>query len=129
VVERVEGDHIWIKANGAGDAPVGWAGGNDARLLENAIPYFTSRIDHDPKDWDAYLRPAEAEHSSNQREAAIVDYTRAIELHPNKPFLFLRRGRAFRIIKDCLGQHRTLKKRSVLAPDGLRRTTWKPTLT
>lgn len=100
-VARVDGNRIWIKANGAGDTPVGWVNASNAILLEDAIPYFTSRIDSDPKNWDAYLRRAEAEHSLNQREAAIVDYTRAIELHPIEAFLFLRRGRAFRIVKDC----------------------------
>ena len=101
VVQRVEGDRIWIKANGAGDEPVGWVHKNNAILLDNAIPYFTSRIERNPKDWDAYLRRAESEHSLNQRDAAISDYTRAIALHPNEPFLFLRRGRDFRIAKAC----------------------------
>ena len=101
VVQRVEGDRIWIKANGAGDEPVGWVHKNNAILLDNAIPYFTSRIERNPKEWDAYLRRAESEHSLNQRDAAISDYTRAITLHPNEPFLFLRRGRDFRIAKAC----------------------------
>jgi len=101
VVQRVEGDRIWIKANGAGDEPVGWVRKSDAILLENAIPYFTSRIQRDSKDWDAFLRRAEAEHALNQREAAIADYSRAIDLHPEESFLFLRRGRMFRIVKDC----------------------------
>jgi hypothetical protein len=101
VVQRVEGDRIWIKANGAGDEPVGWVNKSNAILLDNAVPYFTSRIEYSPKDWDAYLRRAESEHSLNQRDAAIADYTRAIELHPDESFLFLRRGREFRIAKGC----------------------------
>jgi tetratricopeptide (TPR) repeat protein len=101
VVQRVEGDRIWIKANGAGDVPVGWVNKKDAILLEDAIPYFTSVIDRNPKEWDAYLRRAESEHALNQREAAIADYTRAIELHPDEPFLFLLRGRSFRTMKAC----------------------------
>jgi len=90
VVAKVEGDRIWIRANGAGDQPVGWVSKVDAILLENAVPYFTSRIESSPKDWDAYLRRAESEHSLNQRDAVIADYTRAIELHPDEPFLALR---------------------------------------
>ncbi|MEO8592165.1 MAG: hypothetical protein ABI759_02485 [Candidatus Solibacter sp.] len=101
VVQRVEGDRIWIKANGAGDEAVGWVNTSNAILLDNAIPYFTSRIEHGPKDWDAYLRRAESEHALNERNAAIADYTRAIELHADEPFLFLRRGRDFRIAKAC----------------------------
>jgi hypothetical protein len=63
VVQRVEGDRIWIKANGAGDPPVGWVRISDAILLDKAILYFTSRVEHDSKDWDAFLRRAEAEHA------------------------------------------------------------------
>ena len=100
-VQRLEGDRIWIKANGAGDVAVGWVNRKDAILLDDAISYFTSLIEHNPKEWDAYLRRAESEHALNQRQAAIADYTRAIELHPDEPFLFLRRGRSFRTMKAC----------------------------
>jgi tetratricopeptide (TPR) repeat protein len=88
VVQHVDGEQIWIKANGAGDVPVGWVNKKNAILLDDAILYFTSLIDRNPKDWDAYLRRAESEHALNQREAAIADYTRAIELHPDEPFCF-----------------------------------------
>lgn len=101
VAQRVENDRIWVKANGAGDAPVGWVGMGDAILLEDAVPYFTASIKHDPHNWDAYLRRAEAEHALNQREAAISDYTAAITLHTEEPFLYIRRGREFRILKAC----------------------------
>ena len=102
VVERVEGDRVWIKANGAGDVPVGWMNKKNVILLEDAIPYFTSLIEHKRDDWDAYLRRAESEHAQNQREAAIADYTNAIKLHPDEPFLYLRRGRHFRTMKACV---------------------------
>jgi tetratricopeptide (TPR) repeat protein len=95
VVQRLEGDRIWIKANGSGDVAVGWVNKKDAILLDEAMPYFTSLIEHNPKHWDAYLRRAESEHALNQREAAIADYTHAIDLHPDEPFLFRRRGRSF----------------------------------
>jgi tetratricopeptide (TPR) repeat protein len=101
VVQRIDGDRIWINANGAGDTAVGWVNKNNAIPLDDAIPYFTSLIAHNPVDWDAYLRRAESEHALNQREAAIADYTRAIELHRDEAFLFLRRGREFRILKAC----------------------------
>ncbi len=101
VAQRLEGDRIWIKGNGAGDVPVGWVNKKNAILLDDAIPYFTSLIERNPKDWDAYLRRAESEHALNQREAAVADYTQAIELHPDEPFLFLRRGRSFRTMKAC----------------------------
>lgn len=101
VVQRIDEDRIWIKANGAGDKPVGWVHKTNAILLDDAIPYFTSLIEQNPKNWDAHLRRAESEHALNQRDAAIVDYTRAIELHRDEAFLFLRRGREFRIMKAC----------------------------
>jgi hypothetical protein len=126
VAAKVEGDRIWIRANGAGDQPVGWVSKVDAILLENAVPYFTSRIESSPKDWDAYLRRAESEHSLNQRDAAIADYTRAIELHPDEPFLLLRRGREFRIVamkapaKLVLRLWQIFRKRPVSIPNGPR---------
>lgn len=101
VVERVEGERVWIKANGAGDVPVGWVNKKNVILLEDAIPYFTSLIERNPDDWDAYLRRAESEHAQNQRDAAVADYTSAINLHPDEPFLYLRRGRHFRTMKAC----------------------------
>jgi tetratricopeptide (TPR) repeat protein len=116
VVQRVEGEHIWIKANGADDVPVGWVNKKNAILLDGAIPYFTSLIERNPKDWDAYLRRAESEHALNQREAAIADYTRAIDLHPVEPFLFLRRGRAFRTMKACPQAAADFEKAANLKP-------------
>ena len=116
VVQRVERDHLWIKANGAGDVAVGWVNRQNAILLEDAIPYFTSLVRHDANDWDAYLRRAESEHALNQREAAIADYTRAIELHANEPFLFVRRGRTFRTMKDCLQAGKDFEKAANLKP-------------
>jgi predicted Zn-dependent protease len=116
VAQRLEGDRIWIKANGAGDVPVGWVNKKDAILLDDAIAYFTSLIEHTPKDWDAYLRRAESEHALNQREAAIADYTRAIELQPDEPFLFLRRGRSFQTMRACPQATSDFEKAAQLKP-------------
>ncbi|HSS97060.1 MAG TPA: tetratricopeptide repeat protein [Terriglobales bacterium] len=116
VVHHVEGEHIWIKANGAGDAPVGWVNKENAILLDDAIAYFTSLLDRNPKNWDAYLRRAESEHALNQREPAIADYTKAIELRPDEPFLFLRRGRAFRTMKACVSAAADFEKAANLKP-------------
>jgi hypothetical protein len=73
-------------ANGAGDVAVGWMNKKNVILLEDAIPYFTSLIGPNSADWDAYLRRAGSERALNQREAAIADYTRAIDLHPANRF-------------------------------------------
>jgi tetratricopeptide (TPR) repeat protein len=88
-------------SQGAGDGPVGRVDKGKAILLDNAIPYFTSRIERGSKGWDGYLRRAESEHALNQCEDAIADDTRAIALHPDEPFLFLRRGREFWITQAC----------------------------
>jgi tetratricopeptide (TPR) repeat protein len=101
VVQRVEGDRVWLKANGAGDAAVGWVNKDDVIALQDAVPYFTSLTHRNPKNWDAYLRRAESEHALNQRDAAIADYSAAIRLHSDESFLYLRRGREFRIMKLC----------------------------
>lgn len=116
VAQRLDGDRIWIKANGAGDVAVGWVNKKDAILLDDAIPYFTSLIERNPKDWDAYLRRAESEHALNLHEAAIADYTRAIELHPDEPFLFLRRGRSLRTMKACPQAAADFEKAADLEP-------------
>ena len=81
--------------------PVGWVEKDDVIAMEDAVRYFTSLIERNPGDWDAYLRRADAEHAQNQRDAAIADYTAAIRLHPDEPFLYLRRGRSFRTMKQC----------------------------
>lgn len=117
VVQRVQGDRIWIEANGNGDAPVGWITTNNALSLEDAIPYFTSKIQHDPKDWDSFLRRAEAKHALNQRDAAIDDYSRAIQLQGHEPFLFLRRGREFQILKDCVHAAADFEQAARLRPE------------
>ena len=116
-VQRVEGDRLWIRSNGAGDEAVGWINKKNAILLEDAIAYFTSLIGDDPQSWDAYLRRGEAEHALNQREAAIADYTRAIELHPSEPFLYLRRGRSFRTMKACTQAIADFEQAINLRPD------------
>jgi tetratricopeptide (TPR) repeat protein len=101
VVDRVDGSQVWIKANGAGDAGVGWVDKKEVILLEDAIKHFSAEIAKNKNDWDAYLRRAESEHALNKRDEAIADYSAAIRLHPSEPFLCIRRGRTYRILKAC----------------------------
>jgi hypothetical protein len=98
-VVRVEGSRVWV--NATGEDVSGWLDARDAILLAEAIPYFTTLIERNPTDWDAYLRRAEANHALNEREAATLDYTKAIELHPTEAFLYLRRGRHYNTRKLC----------------------------
>lgn len=117
VAARLEGDRVWVRANGVGEAPIGWVEKGNVILLDDAIPYFTGLIEHNPKDWDAYLRRAESEHALNQRDAAIADYTRAIELHPDESFLFVRRGRQWSTMKSCSHAAEDFDKAAHLRPE------------
>jgi tetratricopeptide (TPR) repeat protein len=92
-VVRVEGNRVWVRSTGEDDS--GWLDARNVLLLSDAIPHFSTLIERNPNDWDAYLRRAEANHALNQRDAATLDYTKAIELYPTEAFLYLRRGRHY----------------------------------
>jgi tetratricopeptide (TPR) repeat protein len=99
VVIKVDGSHIWVGSTGGDDS--GWVEAADILPLSQALAHFDRLIEQNPRDWDAYMRRAEARHALNQRESAMADYTKAIELHPTEAFLFLRRGRHFMSRKIC----------------------------
>jgi tetratricopeptide (TPR) repeat protein len=99
VVSKVVGQRLWVSSTG-GDSS-GWVDVRDVVPLPDSISYFNSLIARNDLDWDAYLRRAEAEHALNQGSAATSDYAKAIELHPNEAFLYLRRGRHYNTLKDC----------------------------
>jgi tetratricopeptide (TPR) repeat protein len=107
-VVRVEGNRLWVSSTGEDDS--GWLDVRDALLLSDAIPYFTTLIEQNLNDWDAYLRRAEANHALNQREAATLDCTKAIALHPTEAFLYLRRGRHFNTRRLCDGALRDFER-------------------
>ena len=98
-VARIEGNRVWVRSTGEDES--GWLDVRDAVLLSEAIPYFDAIIGSNPNDWDAHLRRAEAKHALNQREAATLDYTQAIALHPAEAFLYLRRGRHYTTRRIC----------------------------
>jgi hypothetical protein len=99
-VSRIEGNKIWILSPGE-ISPGGWVDRNNVMLLNEAIPYFTSIIEKNPSDWDAYFRRADAEHALNKREEAISDYTSAIQLHPDDAYLYFRRARSYHARQIC----------------------------
>ena len=113
-VVRVEGHRLWVLSTSGGDS--GWVDSAEVRRLPEAIPYFTTLIERDPGNWDAYLRRAEAEHALNARQAATSDYTRAIELHPSEAFLSLRRGRHYITLRACGEAVSDFEKAISLAP-------------
>ena len=98
-VVRVERNRVWVSSTGGDDA--GWIDVRDALALSEALPYFNAIVQRNPGNWDAYLRRAEVNHALNNREAATIDYTKAIALHPAEAFLYLRRGRHYATLKDC----------------------------
>jgi tetratricopeptide (TPR) repeat protein len=98
-VARVEGSRLWVRSTSGNDS--GWVDSTIAIRLSEAIPYLSAMIARDSANWDLYLRRAEAEHALNQREAATVDYTTAIRLHPTEAFLYLRRGRHYNTVHEC----------------------------
>jgi len=113
-VVRVEGHRLWVVSTGGGDS--GWVDSADARRLPEAGPYFTALIERDRSNWDAYLRRAEAEHALNERQAATIDYSKAIDLHPSEAFLYLRRGRHYNTLRACGEALNDFEKAISLAP-------------
>src|SRR6267378_3347075 len=113
-VVRVEGRRLWVVATSGGDS--GWVDSAAARRLPEAISYFTAMIERDPRNWDAYLRRGEAEHALNERQAATIDYSKAIDLHPSEAFLYLRRGRHYNTLRACAEAVNDFEKAISLAP-------------
>jgi len=113
-VARVDGRRVWVNSTGGDNS--GWVDVKDVLLLSEAISYFNSLIVGNPRNWDAYLRRAEAEHALNQRDAATNDYSKAIELHSNEAFLYLRRGRHYNTLKSCKSALRDFEMAIRLAP-------------
>ena len=60
----------------------GWIGKTSFRCQRPLV--ISIRSYRDARDWTPTLRRAEVKHALNQRESATADYTRAIELHPNR---------------------------------------------
>lgn len=98
-VARQDGRQLWILSTSGSDS--GWVDSSEARRLVEAIPYLDGLIRAEPAAWDPYLRRAEAEHALNQREAATLDYTKAIDLQSGEAFLYLRRGRHLWTLHAC----------------------------
>jgi tetratricopeptide (TPR) repeat protein len=96
VVQRID-NGVWVRS------PVGVVGRvrGGSLLLEDAIPHFSAAIERDPKDWDAFLRRAEAAQALNQREAALRDYSEAVRLHPDDSFIYMRRARLHNAMRAC----------------------------
>jgi hypothetical protein len=113
-VHRIEGRKVWVVSTSGGDS--GWVDVGRVRLLTGSIAYFDSLITADSRDWDAYLRRAEAEHALNARDASTADYSKAIGLHPDEAFLYLRRGRHYNTLRECAKEVEDFDSAIRLAP-------------
>jgi tetratricopeptide (TPR) repeat protein len=113
-VQRVEGRQVWIVSTSGGDS--GWVDIGSVRLLDGAVAHFDTLVARDPRNWDAYLRRAEAEHALNLRDAATADYSKAITLRPAEAFLYLRRGRHYNTLKRCRDEVADFDRALALAP-------------
>lgn len=117
-VRRVSGREVWIVSTSGGDS--GWVDIGSVRLLNGAIAHFDTLVARDPRDWDAYLRRAEAEHALNVRDASTADFSKAIALHPSEAFLYLRRGRHYNTLKECAKEIEDFDRAVALAPTSAR---------
>jgi hypothetical protein len=115
-VDRVEGDRVWLRPTGATSA-AGWVPDVEAVPLADAVPYFTTRIGRNPKDWDSLLRRAEAALALGRLGLALADYEQAIALAPGQPMLYLRRGRLLSTTNDCRGAAADFERAFVLRAD------------
>ena len=132
VVAKVEADRIWIRANGAGKEPVGWVNKGEAILLDNAVPYFASRID--PVHKTGTLIFAALNQNTPSINATLLFRITPGQLNCIRTSLFCscvgvastgspQRRRRKRPVKRALGLPLIFRKRPVSIPSGLKHMT------
>lgn len=87
-VERVHEQFLWVRSLDRG----GWINRADIVFLEEAIPYFTSRIEENADNAFAYGQRASAYRQKGEHDKAIADFGDAIRLEPNNARLYNDRG-------------------------------------
>jgi tetratricopeptide (TPR) repeat protein len=95
-VEEDKGGWLYVRQRGVG----GWFDKADAVLLEDAVDYFTGRIQRDPTDPQAYGHRAIAWRLKGELDIAIRDLGEAIRLDPKDATLWNNRGNAWKEKKD-----------------------------
>jgi hypothetical protein len=58
-----------------------------AKDFNKALLYYKAAVQADPQDWIAYQTLGNCEYSLGQREDAVNDFQRSLNLHPNNPAL------------------------------------------
>jgi len=62
--------------------------------------YYARVLLKRPRSWYAYQGRADAYRVNGEHNKAITDYTRALELNPREPRLYLGRGKSYQAIQD-----------------------------
>jgi tetratricopeptide (TPR) repeat protein len=78
----------------------GFVNKSDFVLATEAIPYFTHRLETNPKDGHALMMRAASYQQKKDPDKAISDYTAYIQLYPNNSNAYNNRGTAYRDKKD-----------------------------
>jgi len=78
----------------------GWVAKADLVLMEDAIPFFSVRLERNPKDLHAYSQRAIAWKEKQEFEKALADYNEAIKLNPMSSISYHNRGMLWRAKKE-----------------------------
>lgn len=78
----------------------GWFDKSDAVLLDDAAPFFTKKVEANPKNGDALHARGVAHILKAEHESAIKDLSEAIRLDPKAAAWWNSRGAAYRAKKD-----------------------------
>jgi tetratricopeptide (TPR) repeat protein len=68
--------------------------------LDWAEDYYARVILKQPLSWYTYQGRADAYRVNGEHNKAITDYTRALDINPREPRLYLGRGKSYRAIQD-----------------------------
>jgi tetratricopeptide (TPR) repeat protein len=87
-VDREEKGYLFTRSLGR----KGWLKKDDAVLMETAIPYFSQRIEQNPKDVFAYNARAILWKDKKEYDKALADWTQAIRMDPMQAVHYHNRG-------------------------------------
>jgi tetratricopeptide (TPR) repeat protein len=89
-------DRIQVKTQ---QGVTAWLKKSDAVLVEDAVGFFSERIQQNPNDVDAYSRRAWSWRLKGEHDAAIKDFTEALRLQPNAA-TYSNRAAVYHLKKD-----------------------------